>query len=57
MPKNNRKRSRYVLTIPDNRLEAWIDLAKEKDEPLEALILEALDRYIEKESCQQEKQN
>jgi hypothetical protein len=55
MPNNNRKRSLYVLTIPPDRLEAWLELAMKKDQPLQTLILEALDKYIEKELCQSKK--
>jgi hypothetical protein len=57
MPNKNRKRSNYVFTLSNELVDAFLELAKNRDEPLEQIILAALDKYIETEklSCQQKK--
>jgi uncharacterized Fe-S cluster-containing MiaB family protein len=47
-----RKRSEYVFEVPEDQISAFLELAQKKDQPLEEVILEALDKYIEKEKSE-----
>jgi hypothetical protein len=50
VPNASRQRYDFALhPISANQLEALIDIALRKDEPLEKVILEAIDQYIQKE--------
>ena len=52
-----RKRSKYVYEIPAHQISAFLELAHKTDKPIEELILEALDKYIETEVREWQEQN
>jgi hypothetical protein len=53
----NKKRFEFQYECPQRQMEALLGLAHRKDQPIESLILEAIDQFIEREaeSCRSKK--
>jgi hypothetical protein len=48
MPNQVRKRSEFEIMLSDHQLEAFLKIAAKEDRPIEEVVLEALDKYIER---------
>jgi hypothetical protein len=53
MPNTKRKWSEYIYDISSEQMEGLVTIALNRDRPIESLVLEAIDQYIEREksSC------
>lgn len=49
MPNNENKSFEFTYAITEKQLSALLDLAYKKNMPLESLVIEALEKFIEKE--------
>ena len=49
VPNNENKSFEFTYTITEKQLSALLDLAYKKNMPLESLVLEALEKFIENE--------
>ena len=54
MPNFERERSDYVYDLTEEQKVRLLDIALKKDQPIELLVLQAVDEFIEREikSCQ-----
>jgi hypothetical protein len=56
MPNIERKWSDYTYDLSPEQMEGFLEIALKKDEPIQALVHQAIDQYIAREmqSCRTE---